>query len=166
MKESNYFVNQYEYNREIVKEAINSWWNKKFQKVYCIIMMVPVILLFVLFFMTKEVKWLYLLSLPLLPIILLFLKKKIAIKTELKRISVIYKGETPKVKIIVDKEINMITSQGERSIEFSSIESFVETKKLIVLIIKGSMTIAVSKTGFTEGPYEEFLLYLNKVIRK
>jgi len=164
MKKRKRFVNQYEYNSDFVKEAINAWWNNKFKKLI-IIMIILMIILVILSLITMKFSMLLISLLCLLPIILLNLKKKVAIKTELERMSVIYKGEPLIIKVIFDESICTSTSQGERIIELISIESFVETRHLIVLMIKGSMTIAFSKSGFSEGTSEEFLQHLKQIIK-
>lgn len=165
MNETKKFVNEYEYNRKIVEESLRSWWNKKFKNNYVIIGMV-IIILIILFLMTFNIHWLLLTIILFLPILLVELKKRIAIKTELDRLSVVYKEKIPVIKVIIDKDIKLITSNSEKSIEFSSIESFTETKNLIVLMIKGSMTVPLSKKGFIEGTYEDFLTYLKEIIKK
>jgi len=159
------FVNEYEYNSDFVKEAITAWWNTKFKK-SLITMCTLMIILIVIFLITMKIKWLLISLICLLPIILLSLKKKIAIKTELERMDVVYKGEPLFIKVIFDNNIRLSTSQGERSVELNAIESFVETKNLIVLMVKGSMTIAFSKAGFTEGTCEEFLQKIKQFVKK
>ena len=129
-------------------------------------MCILIVALIVVFFITAKIKWLLISLICLLPIILLSVKKRIAIKTELERMDVVYKRTPLFIKVIFDNNIRLSTSQGERSIELNAIESYVETKNLIVLMVKGSMTIAFSKKGFTEGTYEEFLQKLKQLIKK
>ena len=159
------FVNQYEYNTELVKESINSWWNNKLKKLIVIIVLL-MISIGILFLITNKFTLLIIGLLCLLPIIFLSLKKRIAIKTELERIAVLYKGEPLIIKVIFDQNICMITSQGERRVELSSIQAFAETKNLIVLMVKGSMTIAFSKKGFIEGNSEDFLHHIKNILKK
>ncbi len=122
--------------------------------------------LVIIFLITMKINWLLISLLCLLPIILFSFKKKVAVKTEIERMNVLYKGEPLLIKVVFDENISMSTSQGERMVELSSIESFVKTKNLIVLMVKGSMTISLSKDGFTEGTCEEFLLNLKEIVKK
>lgn len=48
---------------------------------------------------------------------------------------------------------------------FSDIEDFIETKNLIVLLLKGSLTVALSKNGFKEGSAEECIAFLKENIK-
>lgn len=164
MSKTKRFINQYEYNSDFVKESIGVWWDSKFKKAM-ISMPILIIICIVSFLMTMKIIWLLTGGICLLPIILFKLKKNIAIKTELERMKVIYKDKPLNIKITLDDNICMLADGNKRSVEFSSIETFVETKNLIVLFIKGSMTIAFSKEGFTEGNYEEFLLYIKQIIK-
>lgn len=159
------FVNRYEYNLEFVKESVGVWWNSKFKKII-IVMSFLIVACVVLFLITLRIKWLAMSGLCLLPIVLFKLKKHIAIKTELERMKVIYKDKPLNIEITLDDNICMLANGNKRSVEFSSIETFVETKNLIVLFIKGSMTVAFSKEGFIEGSCEEFLLYIKQFKKK
>ena len=165
MTKTKRFVNQYEYNSEFVKESVGVWWDSKFKKMV-IFMSILIVACVVLFLLTLKIKWLVMSGVCLLPIVLFKLKKYIAINTELERMKVIYKDKFLNIKIILDDNICMFADGNKRSVEFSSIESFVETENLIVLFIKGSMTIAFSKEGFIEGSCEEFLLYITNYLKE
>ena len=159
------FVNEYEYTPEIIKESTGSWWNYKFKNAYKE-MIILLIMIIIIFFVTQNIKWLLFGIMPMIPIVLIYIKKKIAIKTELERAQVIYNSKPPVIKLILDKKITMITSTGERILELKNIESFIETKNLVVLMVKGSMTVAFTKEGFKEGTYKELLSYLSNLTNK
>ena len=165
MNENKRFINEYEYIPQIIKEATGAWWDYKFKKGYRD-MTILLIMIIIISMITQNIKWLFLCIVPIIPITLIFAKKKIAIKTELERAQVIYKAKPPVVKLVLDEEITMTTSANERTLELKNIEAFVETKNLIVLMLKGCMTVAFDKNGFKEGTPEELLNYLSTLINK
>ena len=93
------------------------------------------------------------------------LKKKIAISNEKERMNVLYGDEFPKIVLSVSEDIRMKTENGEKKISFSSIEDVVETKNLIVCLLKGSMTLSFSKQGFVKGNEKEFLNYIKEKMK-
>lgn len=164
MEANKRFVNEYEYNREGAKEVTGSWWDYKFKKMN-MVSIILMILEFLVFFITGKKSWLILGLLMLFVLVLFALKKRNAIKIELERMAVIYKCEAFNVKYIFDEKIHLITSQRDSEVELDTIEAFVETENFVVLMMKGSMTIAFHKHGFTEGTYEEFVLHLKEIIK-
>ena len=160
-------VNQYEYSESIIKESINSWWNIKFKWCYLIVL-VLIITMLTLFIITKKIQWILLFFFSFLPLILLYFKKSNAVKIEKEKLNTIYKNKPLIIKVVIDNDIKTITSKGEKCVIFKEIEYYVETKNLIVLIIKGNMTIAIDKKGFIEGNYNSLieLLKQNNVINK
>ena len=54
----------------------------------------------------------------------------------------------------------------ERHIDFTSVIKILETKKLIVLLLKGNMNIPLSKTAFIEGTWEDCLSYLKTMTKQ
>lgn len=71
------------------------------------------------------------------------------------------------IKIVIDDDnVHMISSQGERHINFSNILSLSESKNLIVLSCKGDMTITLTKNGFIEGTSKECIDFFYKKLMK
>lgn len=161
----NEFVNQYEYTPQIISESVGAWWRKKFRYVppVCITM---IILLIFLFIFTKDYLYLILELCPVLLLDLYFLKIRRAIKHEQERVETISNGSPAIIKVTLNEKIHTESSQTERHVDYSSLEDLVETENLIVLMFKGSMTIALSKTGFLKGNYRDCLTFLHQIISK
>ena len=92
--------------------------------------------------------------------------QKKAVKIEKERMEVTHKGIVPTLQITVAEDIHMVSPQMERHLDFTSVEKILETKNLIVLLLKGNMTITLCKTGFTEGTWENCLTYLKNMIKR
>jgi len=97
--------------------------------------------------------------------VILTIKKKIAIQKELKKLEEVYKQENVMVQICIGETVNIVTPQNKQDIEFNLIQSYIETKNLIILMV-GNRTIALHKNGFTKGTYEDFLSYMKERILK
>ena len=144
------FVNEYEYNIDVIKENKNKWWNIKFKKSSVKILMILIVCLLLYIFSKKNV---FLIStfLLIIPIIFFIIKKSIAVKFELKTIEEKYNSDSFKIRIEIDKQITLITSRCNKKFDLNIIESFYETKNLIVLNVQNSTTIALKKDSFVEG---------------
>jgi len=154
------FINEYEYDSNIAKESINAWWNLKFMKSNITIIII-LILVLIMFIITKKKVFLISIFLLLIPIVFFLVKKNIALNLELKKIKALYNYASFKFRIEIDKNIKLITSQGEKNFELSIVESFYETKNLVVLNTKSAATIALKKDSFINGTKEEFIIFLN-----
>lgn len=87
------------------------------------------------------------------------------ISLELKKIREKYNNNYFKLKVEINKEIKLITYRGEKSFKLNIIESFYETKDLIILNVQNSMTIVLKKDSFLKGTTEEFLSFLKENLK-
>ncbi len=156
------FINEYEYNIDVIKENINSWWNIKFKK-NIIILLLLFIVVAILYFISKNIIFLISIFLIIIPIIFFIIKRNNAIKIELNVIKQKYNRDSFKIGIEIDKDIVLKTPRGEKSFELDIIESFYETKNLIVLNVKNNTTIALKKDSFIRGTSKDFLSFLEKL---
>lgn len=159
-----HFINEYEYTPEILEESVGAWWDCKF-KAGCRSMLVVFILIAVLSIVMKQPVLLLVELAPLFVIALLGLKKKKAIQIEKERVDVLFRSSPLYYRVEVGEDISATSPKGNSRIQFSDVESYIETKNLIVLLVKGSMTLAFDKKGFKEGTKEDFMSLLADTIK-
>lgn len=163
--ESKYrFINEFEYNEATTNEVINAWWDARYRRS---VFMQAVCLAASLGLMiwTKSLIYLGIIALDFGAFGLLVSKKKKAIKVEQERMEVAYKTLSFKVIVSINENIRIATSFGVTTVEPERVESFTLTKNYIVLMMKGSMTIAINRQGFTKGTEEEFMDYLKNTLK-
>lgn len=159
-----YFVNEYEYTPEILKESVGAWWDCRFKAGYRS-MFVVFILIAVLSIVMKRPVFLLVELAPFFVIVLFWLKKKKAIQIELERADILFRSSDLSYRVEVGEDISVTSSKGNNRILFSDVENYIETKNLIVLFVKGSMTLAFDKKGFKEGTKEAFMALLADTIQ-
>ena len=157
------FVNEYEYTTDIISESIAAWWGKKYRNGY-ISMGICTLLALGLFLLIKDSVYLLLGLLCMLLIVLFKVKEKRAIKLQQERFKVLYKDAIPITRVEISEDIYTSTNERESRISFSDVENVVETKNLIVLFVKGSMTVTLDKQGFISGNADECMNYLKEHI--
>lgn len=161
-------VNEYEYTPEISAEAVGAWWQQKFRNGYItmiiLIVLIPLMQILATFFIGRFRLLLALEIFPIAVIILFRMKQSKAIQTERERMEVLFQNGTFVYRIELASEIHTISSKGENRIKYEDVEGFRETRNLIVLFLKGSMTLALHKEGFQKGSAEECTDFLKKKI--
>lgn len=157
------FVNEYEYTTDIISESMAAWWGKKFRNGY-ISMGICILITLGLFLLRKRIIYLLLGLLCVLLIVLFKVKEKRSVKLEQERRAVLYKDTVPTIRIEIGEDIHVLTDKKENLISFSDVENVVETKNLIVLFVKGSMTVTLDKQGFISGNADECMNYLKEHI--
>ncbi len=159
-----HFVNEYEYTPEILEESVGAWWDCKFRSGYRS-MLVVIVLIAVLSIVMKQPVLLLVELAPLFVIALFGLKKKKAIQIEKERVDILFRSSPLSYRVEVGEDISAVSSKGNSRIQFSDVENYVETKNLIILFVKGSMTLAFDKKGFREGTKESFMSLLADKIK-
>jgi len=81
----------------------------------------------------------------------------IKIKLERKRLQIIYHGKDPVFIYEIDNNIveHNVTTGGNTIYEYSHIYKIVESKNLLILMIKGSIVLSIKKNGFTQGSWKD-----------
>ena len=155
------FKNEYDYTDELIKESITAWWGWRIKKQK--IMFYVCIVFFGIWFAVQK-QAMYLIPCVLAVGGLLLIKYRIhnEVKMEMKRARVMYPDKTPHIHVEIGKDVTLSSGDNTRHLKISDIENHKETKNLIVLFLKGKLTIALSKDGFTEGTAEEMLKFLKK----
>lgn len=161
-------VNEYEYTPEISAEAVGAWWQQKFRNGYVtmiiLIILIPLMQILAIFFIGRFRFLLAFEIFPIAVIILFRMKQSKAIQTERERMEVLFENGTFVYRIEFGSEIHTTSLKGENCIKYEDIEDFSETRNLIVLFLKGSMTLALHKEGFQKGSKEECIDFLKKKI--
>ncbi|MDE7339332.1 MAG: YcxB family protein [Lachnospiraceae bacterium] len=158
-----HFVNEYEYTSDILEESVGAWWECKFKAGYRS-MLVVFILIAVLSIVLKRPVLLLVEFAPFFVIMLLKLKKKKAIQIEQERVDILFHSSALSYCVEIGEDISVTSSKGNNRIQFSDVEKYIETKNLIILFVKGSMTLALDKKGFREGTKEAFMSLLADMI--
>lgn len=159
-----HFVNEYEYTPDVVKESVGAWWDCKLKAGYRSMLAVFILIAALSIAMRQPVVLLAELA-PLFVIVLFQLKKKKAVQIELERVNILFRGSSLSYHVEVGEDISVTSSKGSNRISFSDVESYIETKNLIILFTKGSMTLALDQKGFREGTKEAFMsLLADKII--
>lgn len=159
-----HFVNEYEYTRDLIEESVGAWWACKYKAGYRS-MSVQIILLVLLAIVMKRPVLLLLELAPLFVLVLFKVRKKQSIQLERERIEILYRNLTALFHIEVGEDLSCTTPNGNSRVQFSDVEDYVETKNLIVLFLKGNMTLAIDKKGFKEGTNEDFLSLLKDKVK-
>lgn len=165
-------VNKYINTKEIVKEYQKAWWSNRYRKEIIVMIGVLVIGIFMLVtqIVQKNVKFMSLIAFIALPVMyftMYFYKKQKAFKLEAKRFEKTYKdAKSREIKIRFDDVIKVTTNKNTSEISYDKIKKYIETKKLIVLLVEGDMTIALKKDSFVNGTEEECKKVLDEKLRK
>ena len=165
------FINEYEYTHDVISEGISAWWHKKYNfKKGCLLC--SILFLLILLLSLYEKRW-ELLALELLPSLILMLmipllhkKVKLAVQSEQERMRIIFPDGIPVIQVEIGEDICMITPKAETRVRFSDVEDVIETKNLIVLIIKGMMTVMLDKRGFQQGNADECMRFIKGNLTK
>lgn len=159
-----HFVNEYGYTQAILEESIGAWWDYKFKGMHRSMLIVSILILAV----AALKRWPVFLLAELAPLFIILLfryKKKKAVQSEWERIDVLYHGTDLRYRVEVDGDITFTSPKARSRIRFSDVEGYIETKDLIVLLIRGSMTLPLDKKGFKEGTKEAFMSLLADKVR-
>lgn len=158
-----HFVNEYKYTTDIISESMAVFWMRYFRNGYKS-MGIFILLILCLALFRMQLIYLLLEPLPILMIVLFKVKEKRSVKLEQERMKVIYKDAVPSIRIEIGEDIHCLSDKRESSVSFSDVEDMVETDHLIVLFIRGSMTMVLDKEGFLSGTADECIKYLKEHI--
>lgn len=160
------FRNEYEYTPDVMSEGITAWWKKKYnlKNGYLLSGILFVLLLSGCLYL-KRWEFLTLELLPLLMIFFFYKKMKLAVKTEQEKMKVIFPDSVPVFHVEIGEDICMITPKADTHVPFSDIEDMIETKNLIILMVKGMMTVTLDKRGFKQGDVDACIEYLKERLK-
>ena len=167
----NYFVNEYRNTDEVIAECITAQIRKRSVVLYIAI---GYFILCALYFLSMHIYfvgsilygWSYqelvTIILPPLLIWVCIRRKNRAIRTHQERIKVVYQDEAPVYRIEISEDIHATGPKNERTISFSDVMKLIETKNLMILMIRGNLTITLDKRGFIQGDADACRQYLKE----
>lgn len=164
-------VNKYTNTKEIVKEYQKAWWDYRYKKEIIIMFIVLIIgiIMLVAQLLENRFKLMSVLSFIILPIMyfgMYLYKKKRAFKMEKERFNEIYKDvKNKEVTIRFDNVIKVTTNKNTTEVSYDKIKKYVDTKNLIVLLLKEDTTIALKKDSFVNGTEKECKKILDEKIK-
>lgn len=165
-------INRYNYTKDIIREYQNAWWKNEF-KIGNISMIATFIIAILLLIQriqkgTVNIYAIFLVVMPILYFIMLPIKKNKAVKTEINRYNETYKNIDNIIEIKLNKKndkIELKTAGGKTQVTYDKIKKYIETKNLIILLLKGDMTISLKKDAFVDGSEEECKNLLKEKIK-
>lgn len=171
----NYFVNEYRNTNEIISECVTAQVHRRSIVLYvaigCYALWALYMIAMDIYFGAFSIYTLlssYELMVIILTALLIWLcirRKNRAVRTQQERIRVFFKDEIPVYRIEIGEDIHMTTLGSERSISFSDVRKMIETKNLMILLVRGNLAVTLDKRGFVLGDADECRQYLKEKIR-
>lgn len=163
-------VNKYNYTEDIIKEYQNAWWRNEFKigNVSMVATFIIAITMLVLKFNNGSISILssLLIALPILYFISYPIKKNKAIKMETEKYQKSYNRKNNKIEIKLENNNIIINSNGNKTeVEYVKVKKIIETKNLIVILLKGDMTISLKKDSFIDGTSDECKRFLKEKMK-
>lgn len=93
-------------------------------------------------------------------------REKRAVRMQQERIRVFFKDTIPVYRIEIGEDIHITTLGSERNISFSDVMKLIETKNLMILLVRGNMAVTLDKRGFVQGDTDACRQYLKEKISR
>lgn len=169
-----YFVNEYRNTDEIIAECVTAQVRRRSVVLYiaigCYILwtlyMIAMDIYFGAFSIYTVLSY-YKLMTIILTVLLIWLcirRKNRAVRMQQERIRVFYKDTIPVYRIEIGEDIHMTTLGSEKNISFSDVMKLIETKNLMILMVRGNLSVTLVKNGFIQGDAEGCKAYLKEKI--
>ena len=150
------FVNECSYTDEVIEEAVKAWWDWKVKKQK--ILFIVILAVFAVYgIVAKNPFFLIPAILSVVGLILIQVKVNNAIKLEKERVKVLSPDGPVLYKLVLGEQLVITLKDSTRSVSLDNIEGFAETKNLVVLFVKGMMTIPFDKSRFSSGNAEQLM---------
>lgn len=169
----NYFVNEYRNTDEIIAECITAQVRRRSVILY---IGIGYFILWALFLLSMRINFgvsifygwssqeLVAVIMPPLLIWLCMRRKNRAIRMQQERVRVVYKDAIPVYRIEIGEDIHATSPESERNISFSDVRKLIETENLMIMMIRGNLTVTLDKRGFTQGDADTCRQYLKEKI--
>ena len=163
-------INRYKYTKDIIEEYQNAWWSNEFRigNISMIITTFIAIGLLLQAIQRNTINFytIFLLIMPLLYFIMFPIRKKKSIKIEMDKYSKTYENTDNTIEIkVLNEKIEINTAGGKTELTYDKIKKYIETKNLIILLLKGDMTVALKKDSFVNGTEEECKNFLKEKVK-
>lgn len=154
-----HFQIHYKYAREVASEALAVWWLHKFRlMIGAFLAGAAVFLILGLFF--RHPIWIFPAVICVCGAGSFLVREKMAVNAEMRAIKSLYHIEQPSVHVDLAEKIVVKVSNMTKQHEWNETEGYLETKRMIVLMLKGNRTVALPKNGFVRGTPEACLEFL------
>lgn len=155
------FVNEYKLTEDILCETMSTWFDRKHKKEKYILYCLGVIM-GVFSVISQDIAFIVLTVLVVVAIVMLFINRRQGLQLEKERAKAFCESSSPIMKIELDDKICVSTATGSKDVAYSMVKHIVESKNLIVLILRDEMTIALKKDSFIQGDADACIEYLTK----
>lgn len=169
-----YFVNEYRNTDEIIAECVAAQVRRRSVVLYiaigCYILWTLYMIAMDIYFGAFSIYTVfsyYKLMTIMLTVLLIWLcirRKNRAVRIQQERIRVFYKDTIPVYRIEIGEDIHMTTLGSEKNISFSDVMKLIETKNLMILMVRGNLSVTLDKNGFKQGDAERCKEYLKEKI--
>lgn len=172
----NYFVNEYRNTDETIAECVTAQVRRRSVVLYIAI---GYNILWALYMIAMDIYFgafsiytvlssyeLTTITVTALLIWLCIRREKRAVRMQQERSRVFFKDAIPVYRIEIGEDIHMTTLGSERNLSFSDVRKLIETKNLMILLVRGNLAVSLDKRGFVQGDTDECRQYLKEKIRQ
>lgn len=143
-------------NDKILTESYNAFWLYKYTNAFLTMSIVFAVMLIMIIADTKKIEFYsFGLILPILFGITMFFRKKRSVKSIARSFTHKYKGRTPLVHIRFEDNIVQDIEGELTSIPYKDVTKIIDSRNLIILVLKEKMFCILSKNGFKDGNYKK-----------
>lgn len=168
------FVNEYDYTIDGVREMVGVYTKRRCTKLIIATLLIIAAILAASDLVSGKIapgKILTDLLILLLALVILAIESwwvyKRSLKLQTERVEVMFRNETPHVRVEVTSDNLTIKSSlksGEaEKYPLSLVKKVFQTDNYIVIVLKGALFIAMDKRGFDEGNWQDAWAYLNNL---
>lgn len=158
------FINEYTYSEEMIRESLLAKWYDKNKKVYIAIALFIVVMLVMA---VVKRNWIFLIFVALFIALGAFyeLIKKRTVNEDVEKAQGLYEDGATSIRVEISDVIRAKSASNEKEIQYSDVTKLINSKNLILIVLKGGTTFTLSKDGFISGDAVECLQYLKKKVR-
>lgn len=155
------FENCYIRDKELIKEIFRFFYfQRKFRVVCNVLLSLSFLVNVLIAIFEKTMNWFVLIGVPLFFLYQIYIYIR-QVNVTIKRDEEVFSGEILVKTIVTNEYIQCLAPNGSvQNVTYDKIKNAVQTKKLILLRSKASLTYILRKDGFTKGTREEFLAFL------
>lgn len=158
------FINEYTYSEEMIRESLLAKWYDKNKKVYIAIAAFIIVMLVMA---AVKQNWIFLIFVALFIALGAFyeLIKKRIVNEDVEKAQELYANGATSIRVEISDVIRAKSASNEKEIQYSDVTKLINSKNLILIVLKGGTTFTLSKDGFISGDAAECLQYLKKKVR-
>lgn len=151
-------INEFKYDEDKIKEATKVSIIHRVKKDVMSSIFACVILIILSFVFDYSILLFLGIFLPVIEIIIIIYKIKVATKNEMEQFSKVNSN----FKVTLKEKIFVQFDNKKHKFEYNQIESYLITANLILLNFSGYGSVVLSKDGFVSGTYEDLMKLLDE----